>query len=73
MNVVIYSILGMSWIYTNKCVLVYEREPLAILVNVCILNVYVNINVEIVASVLEMVDNIDIDPNEFRFDKDFNV
>ena len=35
------------------------------------LNVYVNINVEIVASVLEMVDNIDLDPNEFRFDKDF--
>ena len=35
------------------------------------LNVYVNINVEIVASVLEMVDNIDIDPNEFKFDKDF--
>ena len=70
MNVVIYSILGMSWIYTNKCVLVYERT----FAHTCIcmyLNVYVNINVEIVASVLEMVDNIDIDPNEFRFDKDF--
>lgn len=36
------------------------------------LNVYININVEIDASVLEMVDNIDIDPNKFRFDKGFS-